>query len=164
MAYHLCSTVVVLSGGFMRRFILALAVFTAGCATHPISIQQAAAVPSNRILAPQWLQPAQYTGSLVIKRDAGFMGSACVVRVFIDSAIMSSARHRRTRSAAAAHRKPQSSSFPNGKRSCGSRAGRAEICIFSRAPSDRSLSISRFSGRCAERPLPTPKGSRFPVI
>lgn len=69
----------------MRRFILALAVFTAGCATHPISIQQAAAVPSNRILAPQWLQPAQYTGSLVIKRDAGFMGSACVVRVFIDA-------------------------------------------------------------------------------
>jgi hypothetical protein len=26
---------------------------------------------------------AQYTGSLIIKRDTGFMGSACTIRVFV---------------------------------------------------------------------------------
>ncbi|HEY7167236.1 MAG TPA: hypothetical protein VIB79_21920 [Candidatus Binatia bacterium] len=69
----------------MRLLIAGLALCLAACATQPISIQQAAAVPAGRILAPQWLHPGQYTGSLVIKRDAGFMGSACTVRVFIDA-------------------------------------------------------------------------------
>ena len=64
-----------------------LAVFMAlaltACATSPVAVDQAAAVPSSRILAPQLLAPAQYTGSLVIKRDSGFMGSACSIRVFV---------------------------------------------------------------------------------
>jgi hypothetical protein len=42
-------------------------------------------VPSSRILAPQWLSQAPYTGSLIIKRDSGFMGSACTIRVFVDA-------------------------------------------------------------------------------
>jgi hypothetical protein len=41
-------------------------------------------VPSFRILAPQLISQAQYTGSLIIKRDSGFMGSACTIRVFVD--------------------------------------------------------------------------------
>lgn len=69
--------------------MLFLAVFLflslTACATSPVSINQASAVPSARILAPQWLSQAQYTGSLVIKRDSGFMGSACTIRVFIDA-------------------------------------------------------------------------------
>ncbi len=69
----------------MRLLIVGLALSLAACATQPISIQQAAAVPAKRVLAAQWLEPTQYTGSLVIKRDAGFMGSACTVRVFIDA-------------------------------------------------------------------------------
>ena len=69
----------------MRFRIALVALALAGCATQPISIQQASAVPAARILAPQWLAPAQYTGSLIIKRDSGFMGSACTVRVFIDA-------------------------------------------------------------------------------
>jgi hypothetical protein len=36
-------------------------------------------------LAPQWLSQSQYTGSLIIERDTGFMGSTCTVRVFIDA-------------------------------------------------------------------------------
>ena len=69
----------------MRLWIAVLATVLAGCATQPISIQQASAVPPGRILAPQWLRPAQYTGSLVVKRDSGFMGSACTIRVFVDA-------------------------------------------------------------------------------
>ena len=56
------------------RFLVVLLSLTA-CATQPVSIYQASAVPSSRVLAPQLLSQAQYTGSLVIKRDTGFMGS-----------------------------------------------------------------------------------------
>ena len=59
-----------------------LALWFMGCATSPIAINQASPVPTSRILAPQLLAEAQYTGSLVIKRDGGFMGSACTIRVF----------------------------------------------------------------------------------
>ncbi len=69
----------------MRFFVLFVAVWAAACATRPLAIDQASAVPSSRVLAPQWLSQAPYTGSLVIKRDSGFMGSACTVRVFVDA-------------------------------------------------------------------------------
>jgi hypothetical protein len=64
--------------------ILLLFSFTA-CATTPVTLNQAAAVPASRILAPQLLVQASNTGSLVVKRDSGFMGSACTVRVFVDA-------------------------------------------------------------------------------
>jgi starvation-inducible outer membrane lipoprotein len=66
----------------MRFFAVLLALLLTACATQPVSIYQASAVPFSRILAPQWLSQAQYTGSLIIKRDSGFMGSACTIRVF----------------------------------------------------------------------------------
>ena len=69
----------------MRFFAVFLALSLQACATQPITIQQASAVPSSRILAPQWLSQGAYTGSLVIKRDSGFMGSACTIRVFVDA-------------------------------------------------------------------------------
>ena len=68
------------------RFLAAFLMLSlTACATQPISIYQASAVPSSRILAPQLLSQAQYTGSLIIKRDTGFMGSACTIRVFVNS-------------------------------------------------------------------------------
>jgi len=60
-----------------------LALWFTGCGTSPIAINQASPVPTSRILAPQLLSEVQYTGSLVIKRDGGFMGSACTIRVFV---------------------------------------------------------------------------------
>jgi len=70
----------------MRFFVLFLFLFLAACATTPITIQQASNVPSSRVLAAQWLSQAPYTGSLIVKRDNGFMGSACTIRVFVDTA------------------------------------------------------------------------------
>jgi hypothetical protein len=67
----------------MRMFAVLLTLGLAACATSPITVNQASPVPSARILAPQLLSAAQYTGPLIIKRDSGFMGSACTVRVFI---------------------------------------------------------------------------------
>ena len=69
----------------MRFFAAFLALSLTACATQPISIYQASAVPTSRILAPQLVSQAQYTGSLIIKRDTGFMGSACTIRVFVDT-------------------------------------------------------------------------------
>jgi len=69
----------------MRFFAVFLMLSLTACATQPISIYQASAVPSSRILAPQLLSQAQYTGSLIIKRDTGFMGSACTIRVFVNA-------------------------------------------------------------------------------
>jgi len=69
----------------MRFLTVFLALSLTACATQPVSIYQASAAPSSRILAPQWLSQAPYTGSLIIKRDSGFMGSACTVRVFVDA-------------------------------------------------------------------------------
>jgi hypothetical protein len=72
----------------MRFFTvtIALSLLTA-CATSPVSIHQAALVPSSRMLAPQLVSQvqAQPTGSLIIKRDSGLMGSACTIRVFVDA-------------------------------------------------------------------------------
>src|SRR5262245_17688043 len=69
----------------MRFFALYFFLPLAACATTPITIQQAAAVPAARILTSQLLTQGPYTGSLIIKRDSGFMGSACTIRVFVDA-------------------------------------------------------------------------------
>src|SRR5580765_5606302 len=69
----------------MRFLVLFLILSLAACATTPLTINQAAVVPESRILAPQWLAQASNTGSLVVKRDSGFMGSACTIRVFVDA-------------------------------------------------------------------------------
>jgi len=55
------------------------------CATSPVAVNQSAAVPDSRILAPQLLARSSNSGSLVVKRDGGFMGSACTIRVFVDA-------------------------------------------------------------------------------
>ena len=67
----------------MRIATVLIALSLTACATSPVAIDQASRVPSSRVLAPQFLAQAQYTGSLVIKRDGGFMGSACAIRVFL---------------------------------------------------------------------------------
>ncbi len=69
----------------MRYLAILLFFPLTACATTPITINQAAAVPVSRILAPQLLAQASNTGSLIIKRDGGFMGSACTIRVFVDA-------------------------------------------------------------------------------
>jgi hypothetical protein len=73
----------------MRFFTVIVALFLAACATSPVSIHQASLVPSSRMLAPQLVSQvqaqAQPTGSLIVKRDSGLMGSACTIRVFVDA-------------------------------------------------------------------------------
>lgn len=69
----------------MRYSALLLVLSLTACATTPVTTDQATAVPATRILAPQLIAQAANTGSLVVKRDGGFMGSACTIRVFVDA-------------------------------------------------------------------------------
>src|SRR6266496_3970464 len=69
----------------MRVFVGLLGLLLTACATQPVTVYQATAVPSARILAPQLISQAPQTGSLIIKRDSGLMGSACTIRVFLDA-------------------------------------------------------------------------------
>jgi len=69
----------------MRLLVVILFLSLTACATTPTTINQAAAVPASRILAPQLVSQTSNTGSLVVKRDSGFMGSACTIRVFVDA-------------------------------------------------------------------------------
>jgi hypothetical protein len=65
-------------------FAIFLVLSLASCATRPVSIHQASAVPPSRVLTQPWLSQGQHKGSLIVKRDSGFMGSACTIRVFVD--------------------------------------------------------------------------------
>ncbi|HZH81692.1 MAG TPA: hypothetical protein VFD87_01015 [Phototrophicaceae bacterium] len=70
----------------MRRLpIIVLLLSLAACATTPLTLNQTAAVPDSRILARQLVTQTSNSGSLVVKRDSGFMGSACTIRVFVDA-------------------------------------------------------------------------------
>jgi hypothetical protein len=69
----------------MRSLAVFLLLSLIAYATTPVTINQATAVPDSRLLAAQWLSPASNTGSLVVRRDGGFMGSACTIRIFVDA-------------------------------------------------------------------------------
>lgn len=56
----------------------------AGCATKPVSYTEAEPVPSSRVLAPELLRARPDAARITVKRDSGFMGSACAFRVFVD--------------------------------------------------------------------------------
>lgn len=69
----------------MKKIVLALVIFgITGCATKPVTNEQAKNIPSKQILNSSLLSKKEGTGEVIIKRDSGFMGSACMTRVYID--------------------------------------------------------------------------------
>src|ERR1700730_17777998 len=57
----------------------------AGCATRPVSDSDTTPVPPDRIIDSRFLQPSPASGTVTVKRDRGFGGSACSSRVFVDA-------------------------------------------------------------------------------
>lgn len=55
-----------------------------GCATSPVSNSEATPVPASRVLAPELLAQRPNAARITVKRDSGFMGSACAYKVFMD--------------------------------------------------------------------------------
>ncbi|WP_145507270.1 hypothetical protein [Yersinia alsatica] len=69
----------------MRRItLLVLSMVLAGCATSPVATKDAKMVPDKQILDSSITQSKDNTGKVIIKRDSGFIGSACSTRVFVD--------------------------------------------------------------------------------
>lgn len=65
--------------------VAALVALVAGCATSPVPIKNAVAVPPERVLAYQKDVPG--TGTLSVTRDSGHTGSLCSVGLFVDGKV-----------------------------------------------------------------------------
>lgn len=70
----------------MKKILMLMSMIgLAGCATKPVSTQLAKNVPAERVLNSSLLQQnGSDVGTVTIKRDSGFSGSACLTRVYID--------------------------------------------------------------------------------
>lgn len=56
-----------------------------GCATTPVPDGVARLVPQSQVLDKAYLEPILNAGLVTVKRDSGFMGSACAVRIFVNN-------------------------------------------------------------------------------
>ena len=69
----------------MKKLILVMGIIAlVGCATKPISTEQAKPAPGKQILDNTLFTKKAGTGEVVIKRDSGYVGSACLTRVYVD--------------------------------------------------------------------------------
>lgn len=72
----------------MRNTILgiSIAVLTVGCATTPTPVSEAKQAPSSRLLAYQE-KKTETTSTLVVTRDAGYLGGGCYYAVSINGTL-----------------------------------------------------------------------------
>lgn len=72
------------------RVLLGLVALLAlgGCATRPVPDSEMRPAPRDRIVSAQYLDPAPGTGSVLIKRDAGYMGSGCLAAISVDGQLI----------------------------------------------------------------------------
>lgn len=69
----------------MKKILLVMIVLgLSSCATKPVTNEQAKVVSDSQILDKSLLSKKENTGLVIIKRDSGFMGSACLTRVYVD--------------------------------------------------------------------------------
>lgn len=67
-----------------KLLVIALSLGLVGCATTPITNEQAKEIPANQLLDSSLTVPKQGAGKVVIKRDGGARGSLCDIKVFAD--------------------------------------------------------------------------------
>ncbi|WP_305863791.1 hypothetical protein, partial [Klebsiella pneumoniae] len=69
----------------MKKIALALVIVgISGCSTKPVTNEQAQNIPAKQILDSSFFSKKEGTGEVIIKRDSGVMGSACMTRVYLD--------------------------------------------------------------------------------
>lgn len=75
----------------MKGIVVAVlsAAVAAACATKPIDTASARDTPAERVYAPELLVPAADRVELVVARDAGATGSACMFAVYLDGQLVS---------------------------------------------------------------------------
>ncbi|GHZ69273.1 putative phage protein [Vibrio cholerae] len=64
---------------------LLFSVALAGCASSPVSHNEAKLIDSDRIISNKYSKPRENSSTVIVKRDKGFMGSACSSRVYINA-------------------------------------------------------------------------------
>lgn len=67
----------------MRFLIAAMGLVLAGCATSPTAVQTAEPVPQDELYAFQQ-KPHGQSGTMIVVRDSGALGSGCDVVVYVD--------------------------------------------------------------------------------
>jgi hypothetical protein len=67
-----------------KIFFGVLLALLSGCSTQPVSNMQASDVPSERIWDKQIVKKTDNKGTIIVKRDSGFLGSACLTSIYID--------------------------------------------------------------------------------
>ncbi|ELW9440226.1 hypothetical protein RJ492_000555 [Pluralibacter gergoviae] len=73
----------------MKSSIITICILAlVGCATKPVSNEQAKDVPNKQVINQSLLLKKENTGKVIIKRDSGFAGSACLTRVYVDGVEM----------------------------------------------------------------------------
>ncbi|MCC7633850.1 hypothetical protein [Stenotrophomonas rhizophila] len=65
-------------------FAIGMAIAVSACGTTPINTSTARATPAERIYAPELMQAADDKVELIVARDAGAKGSACLTAVYLD--------------------------------------------------------------------------------
>lgn len=71
----------------MNKSVVATSIVIAllsGCATQPTATNSAQLVPAKQIINSDIVKPANGAGEVVVKRDSGFRGSACAIRIHSD--------------------------------------------------------------------------------
>ena len=64
--------------------MVAALVSIAGCATTPIPTENLVDVPHERVLIANYMQQNDAFGRVIVKRDAGVVGSACDIRIYVN--------------------------------------------------------------------------------
>ena len=69
----------------MKKILVMLSIFyISACSNTPVPTDQAKEVSGNKLSTSSYAVAGKDTGTLIIKRDAGKMGSLCTVYVSID--------------------------------------------------------------------------------
>lgn len=68
----------------MKLIFPLLVLALCGCATEPVRVADAVAVPGDRILDASFLQPAAGAGQVTVTRDSGLLAARCTVRLSAD--------------------------------------------------------------------------------
>lgn len=72
-----------------KLLLVAAIVTLVGCATTPINTATARSTPLSRIYAQDLVIPGEGKVQLIVARDAGAVGSACMTAVYLDGKIVS---------------------------------------------------------------------------
>lgn len=69
----------------MNKLLLVVAIaLLSGCSTRPVSTEQARSVSADRIWDKKIVNNSADAGTVIVKRDSGLMGSACLISIYID--------------------------------------------------------------------------------